>query len=56
MFKGDIPEVGRFGHSANVYKKKIVIFGGETRYANTKFNIRECFNDVRIFCTETFEW
>lgn len=30
--EGDNPMQGRFGHSACLYKKSIVIYGGEKKY------------------------
>ena len=52
---GDVPDQGRFSHSADVYNKNILIFGGETGY-NERVKIRCCLNDVRIFNTEKCEW
>eukprot|EP01016_Furgasonia_blochmanni_P024808 TRINITY_DN2675_c0_g2_i3.p1 TRINITY_DN2675_c0_g2~~TRINITY_DN2675_c0_g2_i3.p1 ORF type:complete len:411 (-),score=46.90 TRINITY_DN2675_c0_g2_i3:286-1518(-) len=44
--RGDLPVEGRFGHSACIYKREMIIFGGERRY-NATIKQRECLSDVR---------
>eukprot|EP01016_Furgasonia_blochmanni_P024807 TRINITY_DN2675_c0_g2_i1.p1 TRINITY_DN2675_c0_g2~~TRINITY_DN2675_c0_g2_i1.p1 ORF type:complete len:130 (-),score=13.57 TRINITY_DN2675_c0_g2_i1:151-540(-) len=53
--RGDLPVEGRFGHSACIYKREMIIFGGERRY-NATIKQRECLSDVRALNVETFEW
>ena len=48
--QGDIPTWGRFGHSADSYKKSVVVFGGQKHY-NIGLRLRECLNDVKLFRT-----
>ena len=45
---GDTPLYGRMGHSANIYKKQIVVFGGEKKF-NLTTKSRECLADVKLF-------
>ena len=46
--KGEAPTEGRFGHTANLYKQSIIIYGGEKKFNNV-MRIRECYSDVRLF-------
>ena len=52
---GEAPDQGRSGHTACVYEKEIIVFGGEKRY-NKILNVRECQSDVRLFSTEEYSW
>ena len=45
----------RYGHTANIYKHLMIIFGGESRY-NSKLKIRECLNELWSFNLDSFEW
>ena len=48
-----IPEFGRFGHTALMFKRYLmVIFGGEKQF-NSQRKVRDCLNDVRVFDTQT---
>ena len=53
---GTIPEFGRFGHSAVIYKKtQMYIFGGEKSF-NAQRKSRDCLNDVRKFDGQSKMW
>lgn len=45
---GDIPMDGRFGHTANIYKDQLIIYGGEKKY-NPALKMRECYGDIRLY-------
>jgi len=51
----DVPLYGRFGHTSNVYNRKMIIYGGVKNY-NTMLNIRECLNDVRAYDPHSQQW
>ena len=52
---GEVPLEGRHGHSACVYKKSLVVFGGQKDY-NHELRYRECLNEVRIFSAYKNSW
>ena len=45
-------EEGRLGHNMEVYKDKIIIFGGEKTF-NQTIKQRECYNDIRLYDDRT---
>ncbi len=54
--KGEnVPISGRLGHSANLWKHYIVIFGGEGEY-NLRLKRRDCYNDIFMFNLENNSW
>ena len=55
QFHPDALPKARYGHSANVFQKDIVIFGG-TRMFNKSTKARECMNDLQVFHTENNQW
>lgn len=52
--RGEIPKP-RCAHTAVPYKKTLIVFGGASSF-NTQLKIRECYNDLFTFSTETKEW
>ncbi|EAR82399.2 kelch motif protein (macronuclear) [Tetrahymena thermophila SB210] len=46
---------GRFGHSANLYKNQMVIFGGASEYSS-KLKNRAVMNDVWMLNLDNHEW
>ncbi|KAL4463779.1 hypothetical protein ABPG72_022833 [Tetrahymena utriculariae] len=46
---------GRFGHSANLYKNQMVIFGGASEYSS-KLKNRAFMNDVWMLNLDNLEW
>jgi len=52
---GDVPKLGRHGHTACEFNKQLVIFGGEQQF-NTTLHIRDCLNDVHLYNLEKSEW
>lgn len=52
---GEVPVEGRIGHSACLYERNLVFFGGERRF-NEALKLRECLNDIRMFVIDTQEW
>ncbi|KAL4459853.1 hypothetical protein ABPG74_003379 [Tetrahymena malaccensis] len=53
--RGEYPKDGRFGHSLDIYKKQLIMFGGEKKCAPTS-KLKELVNEVRIMNLETLEW
>ena len=47
--EGDIPK-GRYGHTATVFKRNIILFGGGRKYS-TSSKRTECLNDMVFFNT-----
>eukprot|EP01017_Pseudomicrothorax_dubius_P015171 TRINITY_DN17598_c0_g1_i2.p1 TRINITY_DN17598_c0_g1~~TRINITY_DN17598_c0_g1_i2.p1 ORF type:complete len:632 (-),score=66.75 TRINITY_DN17598_c0_g1_i2:144-2039(-) len=45
----------RLGHTAVAFRRKLYVFGGEKMF-NPTVKIRDCFNDVRTFDTQTKKW
>ncbi|EAR90836.2 kelch motif protein (macronuclear) [Tetrahymena thermophila SB210] len=53
--RGEYPKDGRFGHSLDIYKKQLIMFGGEKKCAPTS-KLKELVNEVRVMNLETLEW
>ncbi|KAL4506637.1 hypothetical protein ABPG72_000208 [Tetrahymena utriculariae] len=53
--RGEYPKEGRFGHSLDIYKKQLIMFGGEKKCTPSS-KLKELVNEVRIMNLETFEW
>jgi len=49
---GAVPRGGRYGHSACVHNRSLVIFGGHKDI----LTYRECYNDVRVYHTNRNLW
>ena len=45
---GDVPQYGRYGHTAVVYNRKMYVFGGEKKY-NSHLKQHECLCDIKCF-------
>lgn len=52
---GDVPQYGRYGHSAVVYNRKMYVFGGEKKY-NSHLKQHECLNDVKSLNFGSFSY
>jgi len=53
---GDMmPSMGRYGHSANLYKNSMLIFGGGCSY-NVRLKTRVVMNEMWIFDFTCKEW
>lgn len=50
--KGELPLTGRYGHTANTYKNKLYILGGEKGY-NKHLKMKELLNDLLEIDLET---
>lgn len=48
--------VARFGHSCTLYKKSLIVFGGEYRSPQTSVKFKECLQDLHVFSLETKTW
>ncbi|KAL4426431.1 hypothetical protein ABPG74_004448 [Tetrahymena malaccensis] len=48
-------QTGRFGHSSNLYKNQMVVFGGASEYS-TKLKNRAVMNDVWMLNLDNLEW
>jgi hypothetical protein len=45
----------RYGHTMNVYKDKLIIFGGAGPF-NKNAKMRLCYKDMHLFDTKSLEW
>lgn len=48
-------KISRFGHTAHVFRKVIVVFGGEKLY-NSHMKMRECFSEIRVYNPFEHSW
>ncbi|EGR29153.1 kelch motif family protein, putative, partial [Ichthyophthirius multifiliis] len=53
--QGNIPSA-RYGHSCNIYRRNIIIFGGQQRSNQTVLKTRELLQDVYFLNIDTLTW